>query len=105
MRVSMRGLLWMGIDPGQFGSIVIDDFGTGYSSLSYLTRFPIDKIKIDRSFVCDLSTDAEDAAVISTIIAMANLAGTCVEPFVQACAESERCSYNQLVLVWVIPSF
>ncbi|MDR3414934.1 MAG: EAL domain-containing protein [Nevskia sp.] len=53
-------------------TVVIDDFGTGYSSLSYLTRFPIDKIKIDHSFVRDLTTDTADAAVINAIIAMAH---------------------------------
>jgi diguanylate cyclase (GGDEF)-like protein/PAS domain S-box-containing protein/hemerythrin-like metal-binding protein len=51
--------------------VVIDDFGTGYSSLSYLTRFPIDAIKVDQSFVRDLTTDAKDAAIVNAIIAMA----------------------------------
>ena len=49
----------------------IDDFGTGYSSLSYLKRFPIDTIKIDQSFIRNLTSHSDDAAIFRAIITMA----------------------------------
>jgi EAL domain-containing protein (putative c-di-GMP-specific phosphodiesterase class I) len=62
----MRAIRALGVD------IAIDDFGTGFSSLSYVTRFPINTLKIDRSFVSKMTQSTEDAAVAQAIIALAH---------------------------------
>jgi len=63
--VALRTLKQLGL------TISLDDFGTGYSSLSYLRRFPIDELKIDKSFINDIHENADDAAIAAAIIAMA----------------------------------
>jgi EAL domain-containing protein (putative c-di-GMP-specific phosphodiesterase class I) len=71
------------MQPGESGDILswltgkginlaLDDFGTGYSALSYLRRFPMDRIKIDRSFVNEIDTNQSDAALARAIIGMAH---------------------------------
>lgn len=64
--VSLKAIRAMGV------SIAIDDFGTGFSSLSYLSRLPVDTLKIDRSFVLDMTLSQEGLALVSTIITLAH---------------------------------
>jgi len=52
--------------------VSVDDFGTGYSSMSYLRRFPIDKLKVDRSFITNIMISADDAAIVQAIISLAH---------------------------------
>jgi diguanylate cyclase (GGDEF)-like protein/PAS domain S-box-containing protein len=68
----LRGLKNLGV------RLAIDDFGTGYSSLSYLSRFPVDTLKIDRSFVHGMTLGEHDAGIIDAIIAMGRSLGRCV---------------------------
>jgi EAL domain-containing protein (putative c-di-GMP-specific phosphodiesterase class I) len=66
---TMRHLKNLGV------SLSLDDFGTGYSSLNYLRRFPVDHLKIDRSFIVDVTSDASAAAMATSVVAIAHSLG------------------------------
>ncbi len=68
----LRGLAGLGVE------LAIDDFGTGYSSLAYLKRFPLDVLKIDRSFVAGLPGDTDDVAIVTTIVRLAETLGMAI---------------------------
>ncbi len=61
---NMNGLREMGV------RLALDDFGTGHSSLTYLRRFPFDRIKIDRSFIQNLSRDVESKAIVASVLTL-----------------------------------
>jgi EAL domain-containing protein (putative c-di-GMP-specific phosphodiesterase class I) len=88
----LRKLKDMGI------SLAIDDFGTGYSSLSYLKHFPINRLKIDRSFVRDITSNPDDAAIAEIIIAMAQtLKLSVIAEGVETRAQMELLSFHNCV--------
>jgi diguanylate cyclase (GGDEF)-like protein/PAS domain S-box-containing protein len=78
MRDPENTILWMQRLKEVGVSLAIDDFGTGYSNLSFLKRFPVNKLKIDKSFVRGLTSDPQDFAITTAVVRMARSLGLCV---------------------------